>query len=54
MLQMLSWHSNKIDKCDYCENKAEYYLHAFKIFSYAERCLCEEHMREWTKGDLYI
>ena len=49
-----SWFLNKIEKCNYCENKAEYILLAKNFFGIRTRQLCNQHKQEWYNATLNV
>ncbi len=51
---LLSACSKIPETCNYCDNKAEYYLLAKGLFMLKEAILCKRHAKEWYAGVLNI
>ena len=53
-LECWKWSDEHIHLCALCEKKAEYRLNFFSGLNHGVYNLCEEHNRQWNKGELYL
>lgn len=54
MIQTKFWNFYRPTKCDYCDKAAVGILKASGYLWRKQRDLCEDHYKQWVKGELSI